>query len=44
VRAAQAKMRQFLTQHDDLLRQSRREQLNLANDHLKVIPYDAAMR
>lgn len=46
VRAAQAKMRQFLTEHPNLhlLRQSRREQLDLANDHLNALPYDTAMR
>jgi hypothetical protein len=39
-------MRQFLAQHPDLHlnRQSRREQLNLANDHLNALPYDRAMR
>lgn len=46
VRDAQAKIRQFLAQHPDLglLRQSRREQLDLANDHLNALPYDRAMR
>jgi hypothetical protein len=46
VRVAQAKMRQFLAENPNLhlLRQSRREQLDLANDHLKVLPYDPAMR
>ncbi|MBO1739675.1 phage minor capsid protein [Leifsonia sp. TF02-11] len=46
VRDAQAKIRQFLAQHPELglLRQSRREQLDLANDHLNVLQYDRAMR
>lgn len=46
VRDAQAKMRQFLAENPNLhlLRQSRREQLDLANDHLNALPYDRAMR
>jgi hypothetical protein len=46
IRAAQAKMRQFLAENPNLnlLRQSRREQLDLANDHLNALPYDRAMR
>jgi hypothetical protein len=46
VREAQAKIRAFLAQHPELhlARQSRREQLDLANDHLNALPYDRSMR
>jgi hypothetical protein len=46
VRQAQAKMRQFLADNPNLhlARQSRREQLDLANDHLNALPYDRSMR
>lgn len=46
VRAAQAKIRQFLSEHPELhlARQSRREQVDLANDHLNALPYDRSMR
>jgi hypothetical protein len=39
VRAAQAKMRDFLAQNETLLRQSRREQLDLSMGTLSVTPY-----
>lgn len=46
VRAAQAKIRQLLAEHPELRlpRQSRREQVDLANDHLNALPYDRSMR
>jgi hypothetical protein len=39
IRDAQAKMRAFLAQYDDLARQSRREQLDLSMGTLSVTPY-----